>query len=35
VRYAVTQQPLQDWLARHLPKRVVDRMVGKRLGLLP
>ena len=35
VRYAVTQQPLQDWLARHLPKRAVDRMVGKRLGLLP
>ncbi len=35
VRYAVTQQPLQDWLARHLPKRVVDHMVGKRLGLLP
>jgi len=35
VRYAVTQQPLQDWPARHLPKRAVDRMVGKRLGLLP
>ena len=35
VRYAVTPQPLQDWLVRHLPKRVVDRMIGKRLGLLP
>lgn len=35
VRYAVTPQPLQDWMARTLPKRVVDRMIGGRLGLLP
>jgi NAD(P)-dependent dehydrogenase (short-subunit alcohol dehydrogenase family) len=35
VRYAVTPQPLQDLLARTLPKRVVDRMIGGRLGLLP
>jgi len=35
VRYAVTPQPLQDFLARTLPKRVVDRMIGGRLGLLP
>jgi NAD(P)-dependent dehydrogenase (short-subunit alcohol dehydrogenase family) len=35
VRYSVTPQPLQDWLARHMPKRFVDRMIGKRLGLLP
>ena len=35
VRYSVTPQPLQDWMARNLPKRVVDRMIGKRLGLLP
>ena len=35
VRYSVTPQPLQDWLARHLPKRFVDRMIGRRLGLLP
>jgi hypothetical protein len=26
---------LQHWLASSLPKRVVDRMVGRRLGLLP
>jgi NAD(P)-dependent dehydrogenase (short-subunit alcohol dehydrogenase family) len=35
VRYRVTPQPLQDWMARHLPKRVIDRIVGRRLGLLP
>ncbi len=35
VRYAVSPQPLQDFMARHLPKRVVDRMIGGRLGLLP
>lgn len=35
VRYPVTPQPLQDWLARNLPRRVVDRMIGGRLGLLP
>lgn len=35
VRYAVSPQPLQDFMARHLPRRVVDRMIGGRLGLLP
>ncbi len=35
VRYAVSPQPLQDFLARHLPRRAVDRMIGGRLGLLP
>ncbi len=35
VRYAVSPQPFQDFLARNLPKRVVDRMIGGRLGLLP
>jgi NAD(P)-dependent dehydrogenase (short-subunit alcohol dehydrogenase family) len=35
VRYTVSPTPLQDWLASSLPKRVVDRMVGRRLGLLP
>jgi len=34
VRYTVSPQPLQHWLARNLPKRVVDRMIGGRLGLL-
>jgi NAD(P)-dependent dehydrogenase (short-subunit alcohol dehydrogenase family) len=35
VRYAVSPQPVQDWLARNLPKRLVDRLIGGRLGLLP
>jgi NADP-dependent 3-hydroxy acid dehydrogenase YdfG len=35
VRYAVTPQPLQDWLGRNLPKRLIDRMIGGWLGLLP
>jgi len=35
VRYTVTPQPLPDFLARTLPKRVVDRLIGGQLGLLP
>ena len=35
VRYTVTPTPVQNWLATNLPERVVDRMVGSRLGLLP
>ncbi|MGA3308803.1 MAG: SDR family NAD(P)-dependent oxidoreductase [Xanthobacteraceae bacterium] len=35
VRYAVSPQPLQDWMARNLPKRFIDRLIGRRLGLLP
>jgi NAD(P)-dependent dehydrogenase (short-subunit alcohol dehydrogenase family) len=35
VRYSVSPQPLQDWLALNLPKRLVDRLIGARLGLLP
>ena len=35
VRYAVSPQPVQDWLARNLPRRLVDRVFGGRLGLLP
>jgi NAD(P)-dependent dehydrogenase (short-subunit alcohol dehydrogenase family) len=35
VRYAITPQPIQDWLGRNLPKRLIDRMIGKWLGLLP
>jgi NAD(P)-dependent dehydrogenase (short-subunit alcohol dehydrogenase family) len=34
VRYRVTPNPLQDFMARRLPKRFIDRMVGGRLGLL-
>jgi NAD(P)-dependent dehydrogenase (short-subunit alcohol dehydrogenase family) len=35
VRYTVTPQPLQDFLVRALPKRIVDRLIGGQLGLLP
>jgi NAD(P)-dependent dehydrogenase (short-subunit alcohol dehydrogenase family) len=35
VRYTVTPHPLQDFLARALPKRVVDRLIGGQMGLLP
>lgn len=35
VRYTVTPQPLQMLMADILPKRTLDRIVGKRLGLLP
>jgi NAD(P)-dependent dehydrogenase (short-subunit alcohol dehydrogenase family) len=35
VRYAVSPQPVLDWVLRHLPKRLVDRLMGRRLGLLP
>jgi NAD(P)-dependent dehydrogenase (short-subunit alcohol dehydrogenase family) len=33
VRYAVSPQPVQDFMARNLPKRVVDRFIGGQLGL--
>jgi NAD(P)-dependent dehydrogenase (short-subunit alcohol dehydrogenase family) len=35
VRYSVTPEPMQDFLVNHLPKRMVDRTIGRRLGLLP
>jgi NAD(P)-dependent dehydrogenase (short-subunit alcohol dehydrogenase family) len=35
VRYAVSPQPLQDWIARNMPKRFIDRLIGRQLGLLP
>jgi NAD(P)-dependent dehydrogenase (short-subunit alcohol dehydrogenase family) len=35
VRYAITPEPMRDWVMRNLPKRFIDRMIGKRLGLLP
>ena len=34
-RYTVTPQPGQFLLSQILPKRTLDRIVGKRLGLLP
>jgi NAD(P)-dependent dehydrogenase (short-subunit alcohol dehydrogenase family) len=35
VRYTISPEPFRDWIARALPKRTVDRMIGRRLGLLP
>jgi NAD(P)-dependent dehydrogenase (short-subunit alcohol dehydrogenase family) len=35
VRSTVSPQPFQDFLVRTLPRRVVDRLIGGRLGLLP
>jgi NAD(P)-dependent dehydrogenase (short-subunit alcohol dehydrogenase family) len=35
VRYTVTPHPLQDFLVRVLPKRIVDRLIGGQIGLLP
>ncbi|MBU1376594.1 MAG: SDR family NAD(P)-dependent oxidoreductase [Alphaproteobacteria bacterium] len=35
VRYTVAPDMLQIFLGEHLPKRMLDRIVGKRLGLLP
>jgi NAD(P)-dependent dehydrogenase (short-subunit alcohol dehydrogenase family) len=35
VRYTITPQPMQMLMADILPKRTLDRIVGKRLGLLP
>jgi NAD(P)-dependent dehydrogenase (short-subunit alcohol dehydrogenase family) len=32
-RYTVTPVPFQNWLANALPKRVVDGMIARRLGL--
>jgi NAD(P)-dependent dehydrogenase (short-subunit alcohol dehydrogenase family) len=35
VRYTVTPTPLQNFMLTSLPKRMVDRMLGGRLGLSP
>lgn len=35
VRYTVSPSPFQTFLTANLPRRMVDRMLGKRLGLLP
>ncbi len=34
-RYVVTPDPFQNWIVNTLPKRMVDRMIAGRLGLLP
>jgi len=35
VRYTVAPNPLQTFLIEHLPKRMVDAMIGGQLGLKP
>jgi NAD(P)-dependent dehydrogenase (short-subunit alcohol dehydrogenase family) len=35
VRYTVAPDPVQTFMVAHLPRRMVDRMIGGRLGLLP
>jgi NAD(P)-dependent dehydrogenase (short-subunit alcohol dehydrogenase family) len=35
VRYTITPQPLQYLMAAILPKRTIDKVIAKRLGLLP
>jgi NAD(P)-dependent dehydrogenase (short-subunit alcohol dehydrogenase family) len=35
VRYEITPEPFRILMARILPKRTLDRIIGKRLGLLP
>ena len=35
VRYAISNQPVQLAMLSILPKRMLDRVIGKRLGLLP
>ncbi|HOZ27711.1 MAG TPA: SDR family NAD(P)-dependent oxidoreductase [Hyphomonadaceae bacterium] len=32
-RYIVTPEPLTNWLGNHLPKRMLDATIAKRLGL--
>lgn len=33
-RYVLTPEPLQNFLVNHLPKRLVDRLIAKRLGII-
>jgi NAD(P)-dependent dehydrogenase (short-subunit alcohol dehydrogenase family) len=35
VRYQITPDPMRHLVTAYLPKRVVDRIIAKRLGLLP
>ena len=32
-RYTVTPQPFTDWMSRNMPKRVIDGVIAKQLGL--
>ncbi|MFZ5733551.1 MAG: SDR family NAD(P)-dependent oxidoreductase [Pseudomonadota bacterium] len=35
VRYQVTPEPGRMFMARFLPRKIMDRLIGKQLGLLP
>jgi hypothetical protein len=35
VRYTITPEPLQYLMGAVLPKRMVDKFIAKRLGLMP
>jgi NAD(P)-dependent dehydrogenase (short-subunit alcohol dehydrogenase family) len=35
VRYGITPNPVSGWIQDKMPKRFVDRMIAKRLGLVP
>ncbi|MEJ0042919.1 MAG: hypothetical protein WDM81_12250 [Rhizomicrobium sp.] len=35
VRYVATPTPMQEWITTVLPKRMVDRIIGRTLGLSP
>lgn len=35
VRYEITPDPMQRWILSLLPKRMVDKIIAKRLGLMP
>ncbi len=35
VRYEIAPDALRQWIVRVLPKRTVDRIIAKRLGLMP
>jgi len=35
VRYQITPDPMRHLMTAVLPKRMIDRIIGKRLGLLP
>jgi hypothetical protein len=35
VRYEISPEPFRMLMMRILPKRMLDRMIGKQLGLLP
>ncbi|MDP3690896.1 SDR family oxidoreductase [Bradyrhizobium sp.] len=35
VRYQITPDPIQQWIGSVLPRRMVDRIIARRLGLMP